>query len=108
MKNAGSTVPIDVDALRVGMFIHLDVGWMSHPFPLSSFRIASAQQIGIIRSLGIRQLRWSPEQSALHDADPPSGGLATPAAATSEANPAPAAGVPPAGGDPPGEAAARR
>jgi putative nucleotidyltransferase with HDIG domain len=68
MKNAGATTTIDVDALRIGMFIHLDVGWMSHPFPLSSFRISSDEQIGIIRSLGIRQLRWSPEQSALHDA----------------------------------------
>jgi putative nucleotidyltransferase with HDIG domain len=69
MKNAGSTVHIEVDALQVGMFIHLDMGWMSHPFPLSSFRIASAQQIATIRSLGLKKLRWSPEQSALDDAD---------------------------------------
>ncbi len=124
MKNAGSTVPIDVDALRIGMFIHLDVGWMSHPFPLSSFRIATAQQIGIIRSLGIKQLRWSPEQSALHDAEeqrlaasdspaspasPP--GPATPASPTiAAAAPAapPGSAALPAGGDPSGEPAARR
>jgi len=68
MKNAGSNIQIDVDSLRVGMFIHLDVGWMSHPFPLSSFRIASPEQIATIRSLGIKQLRWSPEQSALMQA----------------------------------------
>ncbi|HYN58587.1 MAG TPA: DUF3391 domain-containing protein, partial [Rubrivivax sp.] len=30
---------IDVEELRVGMFIHLDLGWMSHPFPVGSFRI---------------------------------------------------------------------
>jgi len=64
MKNAGSTVHIEVDALEVGMFIHLDMGWMSHPFPLSSFRIASSQQITTIRSLGVKKLRWSPELSA--------------------------------------------
>jgi putative nucleotidyltransferase with HDIG domain len=81
MKNAGSTVSIDIDALRVGMFVHLDVGWMSHPFPLSSFRIASLEQIGIIRSLGIKQIRWSPEQSALQDAQSP----APPAGARTEA-----------------------
>ncbi|HEV7912596.1 MAG TPA: HD domain-containing phosphohydrolase [Albitalea sp.] len=69
MKNAGSTVLIDVDALRIGMFVHLDLGWMSHPFPLSSFRIASQEQIGIIRSLGLKKLRWSPEQSALAEAE---------------------------------------
>jgi putative nucleotidyltransferase with HDIG domain len=69
MKNAGSTVQIDIESLRVGMYIHLDVGWMSHPFPLSSFRIASAEQIAVIRALGIQRLRWSPEQSALHEAE---------------------------------------
>jgi HD-GYP domain-containing protein (c-di-GMP phosphodiesterase class II) len=49
--------------LQVGMFVHLDLGWMSHPFPLSSFRIADAGQIETIRSLGLACVRWSPEQS---------------------------------------------
>ena len=33
MKAATSTITpeIDVQALRVGMFVHLGVGWMSHP-----------------------------------------------------------------------------
>jgi HD-GYP domain-containing protein (c-di-GMP phosphodiesterase class II) len=48
------------------MFVHLDGGWMSHPFPLSSFRISSADQIATIRSLGLKQVRWNPQQS-----DPP-------------------------------------
>jgi len=69
MKNPGSTVHIEADALQVGMFIHLDLGWMSHPFPLSSFRIASAEQIAIIRSLGVKKLRWSPEHSAPTEAE---------------------------------------
>ncbi len=45
------------------MFVHLDTGWMGHPFPLSSFRIASAAQIDTIRSLGLKRVRWSPQQS---------------------------------------------
>jgi HD-GYP domain-containing protein (c-di-GMP phosphodiesterase class II) len=49
--------------LQVGMFVHLDLGWMSHPFALSSFRIADAGQIETIRSLGLARVRWSPEQS---------------------------------------------
>ena len=49
--------------LQVGMFVHLDLGWMSHPFALSSFRIADAAQIASIRSLGLARVRWSPEQS---------------------------------------------
>jgi putative nucleotidyltransferase with HDIG domain len=49
--------------LRVGMFVHLDMGWMSHPFPLSSFKIASVEQVAIIRGLGLKRVRWSPERS---------------------------------------------
>jgi hypothetical protein len=63
MKAARPTDLIDVQALRVGMFVHLDVGWMSHPFPLSSFRITSAAQVEKIRALGLRRVRWSPQDS---------------------------------------------
>jgi putative nucleotidyltransferase with HDIG domain len=58
---------IAVEDLRVGMFIQLDGGWLSHPFPLSNFRIVSAEQIATLRGLGLRQLRWAPEKSELHD-----------------------------------------
>ena len=57
------TDQIDVSDLRVGMYVHLDIGWMSHPFPLSSFRIATQAQLATIRSLGLRTVRWSPQQS---------------------------------------------
>ncbi len=49
--------------LQIGMFVHLDLGWMSHPFALSSFRIADTGQIATIRSLGLARVRWSPERS---------------------------------------------
>ncbi len=62
------TEMIELDDLRVGMFIHLDMSWMSHPFPLGSFRIASAAQIATIHGLGVPRLRWSPAQSVLPDA----------------------------------------
>lgn len=54
---------IAVGELRVGMFIELDIGWMSHPFPMSSFRISSGQQIETIRKLGLAQVRYLPEKS---------------------------------------------
>ena len=64
MKTASPpTDRIDVTDLKVGMFVHLDMGWMSHPFPLSSFRIATPAQLATIRSLGVRTVRWSPQQS---------------------------------------------
>jgi HD-GYP domain-containing protein (c-di-GMP phosphodiesterase class II) len=73
---------IAVEDLRVGMYIQLDGGWLSHPFPLSSFRIAGPDQIRTLRSLGLAQVRWVPEKSD----------IAPPAAAVAEAGmPEPAA-----------------
>ncbi len=76
MKTASPHDTIDVQALRVGMFVHLDGGWMSHPFPLSSFRITSSAQLTTIRSLGLGRVRWSPQQSDL-DGDADRGETAT-------------------------------
>ena len=54
---------MNVTDLRIGVFIHIDLGWMSHPFPLSSFKLQSPEQITTIRSLGIQRIRYSPEKS---------------------------------------------
>lgn len=59
-----ATVP--VHDLRIGMYVHLDLGWMQHPFALSSFRISTTEQIDTIRGLGLREVRWEPDRS-----DPP-------------------------------------
>nr|WP_275683779.1 HD-GYP domain-containing protein [Scleromatobacter humisilvae] len=61
------TTPIQASALRIGMFVHLNVGWMSHPFPLSSFKLTSSEQIETIRSLGLTRLTWSPERSDIEE-----------------------------------------
>ena len=63
---------------------------MSHPFPLSSFRVDSVDDIERIRGLGLRQLRWSHDKSAPHEGDGAAGAeRAGPAAVQAEA-PAPA------------------
>lgn len=56
---------IAVDELRIGMYIQLTGGWLSHPFPLSSFVITSADQIATLRGLGLARVRWVPEKSDL-------------------------------------------
>lgn len=61
---------IEVDKLRVGMFVHLDLGWLDHPFPFSSFKIRSQDQIASIRELGIARVRYAPSKSDPVDADP--------------------------------------
>jgi HD-GYP domain-containing protein (c-di-GMP phosphodiesterase class II) len=74
--------------LEVGMFVHLDLGWMSHPFALSSFRITDANQIATIRSLGLARVRWSPEQSEVKPAElPPADKAAAPAEGAADGPP---------------------
>jgi len=67
---------IDVRELRVGMYVHLDMGWMSHPFPLSAFKISTAEQIATIRSLGLTRVRWSPDKSDTPQAAAPAAQVA--------------------------------
>lgn len=62
MKSEES-VWIDVALLRVGHYVELDVGWMAHPFPTSSFKISSQKQIDVVRSLGRAQVRYVPAKS---------------------------------------------
>lgn len=54
---------IDISTLRVGLFVYIDLGWLSHPFPLNAFKIRSQDQIDTIRSLGLSRIRYSPEKS---------------------------------------------
>jgi HD-GYP domain-containing protein (c-di-GMP phosphodiesterase class II) len=61
------SVWVDVKALRVGLYIELDVGWMSHPFPTGSFKISSQKQIETLQSLGQPRIRCIPSKS---DPDP--------------------------------------
>ncbi len=86
---------IAVDDLRIGMYIHLEGGWLSHPFPLSSFKLSSADQIATLRGLGLVRVRWVPEKSDLEpspaevaaraaQADATAGGLTDTREATAE------------------------
>ncbi len=56
---------IEVDQLKIGMYIELEMGWMSHPFPKGSFKISSEKQITVVQSLGISRVRYLPEKSDL-------------------------------------------
>lgn len=63
MKQTLQSEYIEPGQLRVGMFIELELGWMSHPFPRSSFKIASNDQIEVIRGLGLKLIRYIPSRS---------------------------------------------
>ncbi len=60
-----SSIQIDIDQLRVGMFIQLSVGWMRHPFVSNSFRLTSEEQIQELRALGVRTVRYVPARSGV-------------------------------------------
>ena len=55
---------IDIAELRIGLYVELDLGWMSHPFPTGSFKINTLKQIEVIRGLGLKQVRWVPAKTA--------------------------------------------
>ena len=61
---------IDVDQLRVGQYVHLDLKWFEHPFAFGHFKIKSQSQIKTIRGLGLKTVRINPE---LSDATPIAG-----------------------------------
>ena len=62
MKPSDSEL-IDIADLRIGLYVELDLGWMSHPFPTGSFKISTSKQIEVIRGLGLKQVRWVPAKS---------------------------------------------
>lgn len=52
-----------VEQLQVGVYVHLDVGWMHHPFSFNNFKIRDEAQLQTIRELGLKFVRWDPQRS---------------------------------------------
>jgi HD-GYP domain-containing protein (c-di-GMP phosphodiesterase class II) len=55
---------VDVRALRIGLFVDLELGWMDHPFPIGKFKISSQKQIDTLQSLGLERVRFVPAKSS--------------------------------------------
>ena len=47
------------------MFIQLELGWINHPFPMSSFRLSSPDQIRVLREIGLQSVRYIPAKSTV-------------------------------------------
>ena len=54
---------VSMDQLRIGLHVQLDLKWFEHPFAFNNFRIKSEEQIKIIRSLGLKTVRYDPSRS---------------------------------------------
>lgn len=64
MSESDNTVYISPEQLCIGLYIHLDLGWMDHPFSFSSFKIKNAEQIEVIRQLRLSRIRVEPGKSS--------------------------------------------
>lgn len=64
MSETDNTLYVAPEQLCVGLYVHLDLSWMDHPFPFSSFKIKSAEQLATIRQLGLSRIRIEPGKSA--------------------------------------------
>lgn len=73
---------ISPDQLCIGMYVHLDLPWTSHPFTFSSFKIKSLEQVAAIQALGITALRFSPERSDSQPLPASEGAAAAPSQAS--------------------------
>ena len=45
------------EILNYGMYIHLDLNWMEHPFAKSHFLIQTEQQLETLKTLGLSTVR---------------------------------------------------
>jgi len=52
-----------LEELRIGLYVDLELGWMSHPFPKGNFKITSTRQIDTLRALGVERVRYVPARS---------------------------------------------
>ncbi|MFT3735754.1 MAG: HD-GYP domain-containing protein [Rhodocyclaceae bacterium] len=63
METRTEDVFVTPEQLCIGLYVHIDLPWFSHPFSFSSFRIKSADQISTLRGLGVKQFRVDPSRS---------------------------------------------
>jgi putative nucleotidyltransferase with HDIG domain len=73
---------IEVGQIRVGLYVHLDLGWMDHPFTLSNFKVKDEEQIAKIKQTGLKKLRYDPKRSDCEPMPPSSMAATAPVAST--------------------------
>ncbi|GBG15425.1 uncharacterized protein NMK_3032 [Novimethylophilus kurashikiensis] len=54
---------LDPEQLRVGIYVHLDLGWMDHPFTFNNFKIKNEKQLDQVKQLGLKRFRYDPLRS---------------------------------------------
>lgn len=65
---------IDIQELRLGMFVILELSWLQHPFAFNSFVVRTEEQLATIRSLKLERVRIDPRRSIAVTAEEPKAG----------------------------------
>lgn len=63
MNQAVEEVFVTPEQLCQGLYVYIDLPWFSHPFSFNSFKIRSADQISVLRGLGVQRFRVDPSRS---------------------------------------------
>jgi putative nucleotidyltransferase with HDIG domain len=63
MKSEDDKPEIKTEQIQIGVYVHLDLGWMDHPFSFNNFKIKDEHQIKTIKSLGLDTVNWDPAKS---------------------------------------------
>lgn len=64
-------VYLPASELAVGHFVHLELGWLEHPFPFNTFKILSQEQLDVIRGLRLSKVRVDLKKSTVAENPPP-------------------------------------
>ena len=59
-------LPIDAANVQIGMYVKLDCPWFKHPFPRNTFKVQTAAELTILRSLTHIALYVDPSRSDHH------------------------------------------
>lgn len=63
MQMTETLVEIETCRVRPGMFVHIDLGWMDHPFPWNRFKVRSEDEVRILCDLGLKTVRYCLQRS---------------------------------------------
>ncbi|MBY0464300.1 MAG: DUF3391 domain-containing protein, partial [Burkholderiales bacterium] len=92
---------INLSELRLGHYVILDLGWMAHPFPRSSFLVTTERELETLRSLKLKRVRIDPARCEFPEDEVPQAAPAPdavaavpPAQGATAAQPGQGAGVP--------------
>ena len=64
-----ANISLAIKALKIGHYVHLPIGWVSHPFVLNSFLVKDEKQLNILKNLGLEKIIVDIERSQIQDFD---------------------------------------